>query len=69
MIGYGQNELVNQNGAQMTINVTNPTLRENIEGKIKYYKDEIIRLEKIKEKIPENMMDINLRDLREAMNY
>ena len=69
MIGYEQNELASQAGSQMTINVTNPTLRENIEGKIKYYKDEIIRLEKIKEKIPENMMDINLRDLREAMNY
>ena len=69
MIGYGLNELANQAGTQITINVTNPTLRENIEGKIKYYKDEIIRLEKIKEKIPENMMDINLRDLREAMNY
>jgi hypothetical protein len=45
----------------------NPTLRENIEAKIQYYKDEIVRLEKVKAKM-EFMLDVNLRDLREAMN-
>jgi hypothetical protein len=47
--------------------VMNPTLRENIETKIQYYKDEIVRLEKVKVKM-EFMLDVNLRDLREAMN-
>ncbi len=47
--------------------MANPTLRENIETKIQYYKDEIARLEKVKIKM-EFMLDVNLRDLREAMN-
>lgn len=46
----------------------NPTLRENIDQKIQYMKDEIVRLEAIKEKLP-NLLDVNLRDLREAMNF
>jgi len=46
----------------------NPTLRENIDQKIQYYKDEIVRLEAVKEKLPQ-LLDINLRDLREAMQY
>ena len=46
----------------------NPTMRENIEAKIQYHKDEIVRLENIKEKLPQ-LLDVNLRDLREAMNY
>ena len=46
----------------------NPTLRENIDARIQNYKDEIVRLEKIKEQIPQ-MLDINLRDLREAMQF
>ena len=50
------------------IQVANPTLRENIDGKIQWHKDEIERLGKIKEKM-EFMLDVNLRDLREAMNF
>lgn len=50
------------------LRVANPTFRENIEAKIQWHKDEIARLETIKEKMP-FMLDINLRDLREAMNF
>ena len=46
----------------------NPTMRENIEQKIQYHKDEIARLENIKTTLPQ-LLDVNLRDLREAMNY
>ena len=46
----------------------NPTMRENIEAKIQYHKDEIVRLEKIKEQMPQ-LLDVNLRDLREAMQF
>ena len=46
----------------------NPTLRENIDAKIVWHKEEVERLEKIKEKMP-FMLDVNLRDLREAMNF
>lgn len=49
-------------GSQMV----NPTLRENIEAKIQFHKDEIERLEKVRTKM-EFMLDVNLRDLREAM--
>lgn len=48
--------------------VVNPTLRENIDNRIQHFKDEIVRLEKVKEQMPQ-MLDINLRDLREAMNF
>lgn len=48
--------------------VMNPTLRENIEMRIQSYKDEIVRLEKIKEQMPQ-LLDVNLRDLREAMQF
>jgi hypothetical protein len=50
------------------IRVSNPTLRENIDNKIKWHKEEVERLEKIKDKMP-FMLDVNLRDLREAMNF
>lgn len=46
----------------------NPTLRENIDTKIQHHKDEIERLEAIKAKLPQ-LLDINLRDLREAMQF
>ena len=48
---------------------TNPTLNENISTKIKYYQDEIARLQAIQKNIPESMLSMNLRDLREAMNF
>lgn len=46
----------------------NPTLRENIDRKIQYHKDEIIRLEAISVSMS-SMLDVNLRDLREAMSF
>ena len=46
----------------------NPTLRENIAQKIQYHKDEIVRLEKITATMTA-MLDVNLRDLREAMSF
>jgi hypothetical protein len=47
---------------------SNPTLRENIARKIQYHKDEVVRLESIAGKMTV-MLDVNLRDLREAMNF
>jgi hypothetical protein len=47
----------------------NPTLAENIEGKINYHRQEIERLEKIKGQIDPRMLEMNLRDLREAMSF
>ena len=47
-------------GGQMV----NPTMRENIDQKIQWHKDEIGRLEAVKEKLPQ-LLDVNLRDLRE----
>lgn len=61
---YAGDKLATIGGSQMM----NPTLRENIDQKIQYMKDEIVRLEAIKEKLP-NLLDVNLRDLREAMNF
>ena len=46
----------------------NPTFRENIEARIQMHKDEIARLEKVKEQRP-MLLDVNLRDLREAMQF
>ncbi len=46
----------------------NPTLRENIDQKIQWHADEIERLKIIKEKLPQ-LLDVNLRDLREAMQF
>ena len=48
--------------------LVNPTLRENINAKIQWHRDEIQRLEKVQVKL-EFMMDVNLRDLREAMQF
>ncbi len=46
----------------------NPTFRENIDMQIQHHKDEIIRLERIKEQMPQ-LLDVNLRDLRQAMQF
>ncbi len=46
----------------------NPTFRESIDAKIQYHKDEIARLEVVREKM-HFMLDVNLRDLREAMSF
>lgn len=48
--------------------LVNPTLRENIERKIQFHKDEILRLENVMAQVPA-LLDVNLRDLREAMNF
>lgn len=47
----------------------NPTLEENINNKIQYHQNEIERLEKLKKTLGETLMNVNLRDLREAMNF
>lgn len=47
----------------------NPTLSENIDGKIQYHRDEIERLTAIKGKFPPDFLGMNLRDLREAMQF
>ena len=52
----------------MNAKMQNPTLRENIDARVQHYKDEIVRLEKIKEQMPQ-LLDVNLRDLREAMQF
>ena len=50
------------------IRAANPTLRENITQKIKWHQDEIERLKAIEVKMV-SLLDVNLRDLREAMNF
>lgn len=47
----------------------NPTLAQNIDGKIQYHRDEIERLLKIKAAFPADFLGMNLRDLREAMQF
>lgn len=59
-------EMANQ--AQMKMAHANPTMRENIAMKIEYHKNEIARLEGIKDKLP-SLLDVNLRDLQEAMRF
>lgn len=55
--------------AKELIAVANPTLRENITRKINWHKDEIARLEQVAASMPEQLLDMNLRDLREAMSF
>ena len=62
------NQVSKMAGTQVGPRVMNPTLRENIDAKIQYHKDEVERLEIIKNKLPQ-LLDVNLRDLREAMNF
>jgi hypothetical protein len=47
----------------------NPTLAQNIDSKIQYHRDEIERLLAIKGKFPPDFLGMNLRDLREAMQF
>ncbi len=47
----------------------NPTLEENINNKIEWHTKEIERLNNLKKTLGETLMNVNLRDLREAMNY
>ena len=63
-------DLVEAAGQNMKMQgaMVNPTLRENIDQKIQYHLEEAERLKQIKEKLPQ-LLDVNLRDLREAMNY
>lgn len=47
----------------------NPTVAENIDRQIAFHKDEIARLEKIKTMFPEQMLAMNIRDMRNALNF
>lgn len=47
----------------------NPTLAQNIDGKIQYHRDEIERLLKVKAAFPPDFLGMNLRDLQEAMRF
>lgn len=47
----------------------NPTLEENINNKIEWHTKEIERLNNLKKTLGDTLMNVNLRDLREAMNY
>jgi hypothetical protein len=47
----------------------NPTLEENINNKIDWHTKEIDRLNTLKKTLGDTLMNVNLRDLREAMNY
>lgn len=47
----------------------NPTLEENINNKIDWHTKEIERLNNLKITLGDTLMNVNLRDLREAMNY
>lgn len=53
---------------QLKMAHANPTMRENIAMKIEYHRNEITRLEGIAEKLP-SLLDVNLRDLQEAMRF
>ena len=53
---------------EYAMKMANQTLRENIELKIKYHEAIIERLKLIAEKMPP-LLDVNMRDLREAMNF
>lgn len=49
--------------------IHNPTLEENIQAKIDWHLTEVDRLQKLKETLGDSLMKVNLRDLREAMNF
>ena len=67
---YGD-ELVNkaQCAGQMADRIDrNPTVRENIDSRIAALKAELKRLEESKESLAP-LMDMRIRDIRDAMNY
>ena len=48
----------------------NPTVRENIDGKIKSLRTELERLEKAKIDLEKTqLLDLHISDLRNVMNY
>jgi hypothetical protein len=49
--------------------IHNPTLEENIQSKIDWHTSEIERLKNLKATLGDSLMKVNLRDLREAMNF
>ena len=55
-------------GVALQAKMANPTLRENIDAKIHYHEEEILRLRSVKNKLPQ-LLDVNLRDLQEAMHF
>lgn len=58
-----------QQAQSLMMRDANPTLASNIDQKIAWHQDEIVRLNKIKEQFPPAMLAMNIRDLREAMQY
>ena len=55
---------------RLSISNYNPTVRENIDGKIKSLHAELERLEKAKIDLEKTqLLDIHIQDLRNAMNY
>lgn len=56
-------------GGLMAEKIHNPTLEENIQAKIDWHESEIERLQKLKTTLSDSLMKVNLRDLREAMNF
>lgn len=66
--GYANMAISKQAAMGMGMASVNPTMRENIAMKIEYHKAEIARLEGIKDKLP-GLLDVNLRDLQEAMRF
>lgn len=46
-----------------------PTIRENLDRRIAEHKKCIEELERIKAAMPENMIDMKIQDLRQAMQF
>lgn len=47
----------------------NPTIRENLDNRIAEHKKIIEELERIKAAMPENLVDMKIQDLRQAMQF
>lgn len=46
-----------------------PTIRENLDRRIAEHKKCVEELERIKAAMPENMIDMKIQDLRQAMQF
>lgn len=66
---YGDNQLMPQkNAVGCEVVDRNPTVRENIDSKIAMLKKEIERLEASKVTLGP-LLDMRIRDIRDAMSY
>ena len=54
---------------QLGSTLLEPTILENIDRKIAFYKAQIKRLEETREKFPKSLGEMKISDLREVMNY